>query len=213
MDPPKGDSTLDVPGLDDTLDVDLRLIPTSGGNGLGAKLLKRGLNYFHEALADYLLINPGATLKEISTYFGYTPSWICQVINNDMFQAYLSDRRQALNVSVAQSLPEKMKDADHLAVERLAKIVAETTDEKVAVDAADKILHRFGYAPNAKTGAQQQGGVFNQQNNFYLAPGDLAAAREKLVEVHNAETVQGGAGSAPSEVPALPATVHKEEKE
>jgi len=206
-----------VPGLDAApqgdLDIDLRLLPLGPRSGRGAELLKRGLNYFHEGLADYLLVNPGATLKEIGLYFGYTPSWMCQVINADLFQAYLAGRRNEVSMSVHRSLPEKMRDAGHLAIERLSEIVSSTNDERVAVDAADKILHRFGYAPNAKGGAQAQGNAIGQQNNFFLlSAGDLATAREKLIEGHDGKTIQSGAGSDGSEVPALPAPVYNSEE-
>lgn len=180
------------------------------GPARGAALLKRGLNYFHEGLADYLLVNPGATLREIGLYFGYSPSWICSVINADMFQAYLGERRKGITAGVAQSLPDKLKDAAHLATERLAEIVATTNDEKVAVDAADKILHRYGYAPNAKNGAQVP--AIGQQNNvFLITRDDLASARARLVEVHDGEKVQAGATGAGGEIPALQAPVYNQD--
>lgn len=177
----------------------------------GATLMKRGLNYFHEALADYLLINPGATLREIGSYFGYTPSWICQVVNSDMFQAYLGDRRKGITTGIDLSLPEKMRDAAAVAIERLVEIAGTTRDEELAVDASDKILARAGYGPNSKTGTSV---VNNTQNNtFLISRGDLAQARESFIQGHANGQVQASAERDAGEIPTLPATVHNSEEE
>lgn len=171
----------------------------------GKVLLSRGLDYFHEALADYLITNPGATLREIGAYFGYSPPWLSQVINTDMFQAYLAQRRVEINSAVAQGVPEKLRAAAHVAVERLAEVVATTGDEKLAVDAADKILARYGYGPGKTVGAQ--GPVIGTQNNvFLISSGDLAAGQASLIQAHG-QNIQGGNRGEGGQVHLLPTSV------
>lgn len=150
---------------------------------LAGPILKNGIKPVHEAFADYMLVNPGCTLRAMSAYFKYSPSWICQVINSDMFQAYFAQRRQGVVVSIAQDLPSRLAAAAHLATERVIEVLETSSDPELVIDAFDKVLHRHGYAPNAK-GMPGSGNTNIQNNVFYLAKEELAQAREKLINSH-----------------------------
>lgn len=166
---------------------------------VGQELLKRGLNDVHKAFADYMLINPGCTLREMSACFKYSVSWICTVINSDMFKAYFEGRRQGIDVSIAEDLPARLRAAAHLATERIIEVIEKTEDADTIIDSFDKVLHRYGYAPNAKTGAQAP--VIGQQNNvFYLSKEDHARAKEKLIGAHSEAPRQLEASLTPEEV-------------
>ena len=166
-------------------------------------LLKNGIKGIHEAFADYMLINPGCRLKEMSSVFGYTPAWICTVINSDMFKAYFAERRQGIVVAIAEDLPSKLAAAAHLATERIMEVVEKSEDGEMLIDAFDKILHRHGYAPNAK--GMQPAVINNTQNNtFFLTKNELAAAREKLVQSHVEVPVLENKGEPAGEL--MPAT-------
>lgn len=169
------------------------------------KILKRGLNDVHEAFADYLLLNPGCTLREMKQVFGYSISWISSVTTSDMFRAYLAQRRAGVEVVIANDLPARLKAAAALATERIIETLETTSDPDVIVDAFDKVMHRYGYAPNAKTGAQapQQ---MNVQNNFFLSKDDLAQARGALIEAHAGQPVLEGSVSVPSAGDPVPST-------
>ena len=82
-------------------------------------VLKNGIKGVHEAFADYMLVNPGCTLREMGAVFGYSIAWICTVINQDMFKAYFAERRGGINASIAEYLPTKLAAAAPLAPERL----------------------------------------------------------------------------------------------
>lgn len=162
-----------------------RGLPAEQRAAVTGPILKNGIKPVHEAFADYMLINPSCTLREMSVYFNYSVAWICQVINTDMFKAYMSERRAQINTFVAADLPAKLAAAGHLATERIIEVVEKSEDAPTLIDAFDKILHRLGYAPNAKGTGAAPSTVINQQNNvFYLQKDELAAAREKLVNAH-----------------------------
>lgn len=164
-------------------------------------VLKNGVNSFHEALADFILINPGATLREKAAHFGYTSAWICTVETSDMFKAYFAERRKGVNVVIANDLPSRLAAAANLATERMIEVLDKTQDSDTIIDAFDKILQRHGYAPKAASMNVQQNNV------FYLTPGDLAQARGTLIASHEpqkqieAETV-----------PVLPSPAQGEQK-
>lgn len=54
------------------------------------------ISYSHEAMIDLIVANPGISQNALANHFGYTPSWISQVITSDTFQAALAKRREAL---------------------------------------------------------------------------------------------------------------------
>lgn len=145
-------------------------------------ILKRGVQPVHKAFADYMLMNPGCTLREMGQVFNYSISWISQVTNSDMFKAYFEQRRQGIDCAIAADLPERLRAAACLATERVMEVLEKTNDADTIIDAFDKVLHRYGYAPNAKGVAQQA--VVQQQNVFFLDKGDFAQARQQLMQSH-----------------------------
>ena len=152
------------------------------------ELLKNGIKGIHEAFADYMLINPSCTLREMKAHFGYSVPWICTVINSDIFQAYFSQRRQGINAAVADDLPTKLRAAAHLAVERVMEVLEKTEDADTIIDSFDKVLHRHGYAPTSGT---NPGVVNNTQNVFMISREDLAASRVMLLEAHAPAPIEG----------------------
>lgn len=178
------------------VDIDLPIFSNEELAGMPARfalakgpILKNGIKGIHEAFADYMLINPGCTLRSMKAQFGYSVSWICTVINSDMFKAYFNQRRRGIEVTIAQDLPSRLQAAAALATERVIDIIETSGDQELVLDAFDKILHRAGFAPNSK-GAQGPT-VNNTQNNvFYLEKGQLDAARQLLVEAHKPKELE-----------------------
>ena len=148
--------------------------------------LKRGLSPTHEQMIEWCLQNPGGTLREMSAYFGgYSISWLSQICNSDMFKAALAERLGEIRAVVTLSIPQRMEALAAQVCERLGEVLTNTQDPELVVDTFDKVMHRYGYAPNAKTG--MQGGVVNnvQQNNvFYLTKDEFQKNREKLIGAH-----------------------------
>ena len=44
------------------------------------------LNTTHEMLMNWLVCNPEKSLRECADHFGYTQSWLSQIIHSDIFQ-------------------------------------------------------------------------------------------------------------------------------
>lgn len=75
-----------------------------------------------------------------------------------------------------------MMAATDIALEGLTRQLEKAEDPEFLLDAADKLLHRMGYAPaSARNPAGQ---IVNQttnvQNNITVSSSDLAAARDLL---------------------------------
>lgn len=137
-----------------------------------------GLSHTHEAVMNWMLMNPDRSLRECADHFGYTQSWLSTLIHSDIFQARLAERQEGIRVRIADSIPMKMRMAVDVGLEKLATKLEQTEDPEFILDATDKLLHRLGYAPaRSAAPAPGQGGTGNVQNNFFVSATDLAAAR------------------------------------
>lgn len=111
------------------------------------------LSSIHEALIDYMVINPHHGLKELASRFGYSATWISQITNSDLFKARLRDRRDAHFSRLSASLTEKIQAAADIGVERLGAMIEASGDPRFVKDATDNLLNRLGY------GVAKSGGV------------------------------------------------------
>ena len=141
------------------------------------------LNNAHEQMMLWVLENPGGTLREMSAVFGYTVPWLCQVVNSDMFKAAIAEKMGDLTATVMADIPTKLRGTAALAIERVTEVLQTTEDKELIVDAFDKVMHRYGYAPNSKNPGHGSGPVM-QQNNFFLTKDEFARARGALMESH-----------------------------
>ena len=148
------------------------------------------LSYSHDALINWLLVNPDRPLRDAAAYFGYTQAWISTIIHSDVFQAKLLTRQNAVFVQVSQSIPAKLGAAVNIALERMTEKLELCDDPKYLLDATDKLLHRMGYAPAAaRTPVGAPVIQTNTQiNNFTVSALDLEAAR-MMAQAANAKPV------------------------
>ncbi len=111
------------------------------------------LNHRHMLLAEYILANPAARLKEIAAAVGMSVSWVSIVTNSDIFREHLQRRNREISDVVHLSLQEKVAGVAHLAVEKLGEALENSQDPAFVLAAADKTLQRLGYGAK---GAQVQ---------------------------------------------------------
>lgn len=138
------------------------------------------LSTTHEMLMNWLVLNPEKSLRECSDHFGYSQSWLSQIIHSDIFQHALKEKQLAIGLRVADSIPARLRKAADIALDKLTDHLEKNEDPEFLLDATDKILHRMGYAPaSARNPAGPPSGNHIQQNVF-ISAGDLSAARELM---------------------------------
>lgn len=172
-----------------------------------SSILKRGMTPTHQMIGEWILQNPGGTLRAMGEHFGYSISWLSQVINTDMFKAYMAERMKDVQAAVTLDIPAQLRGVAQLSVEKIGQVLEKTEDPELIVDIFDKVMHRYGFAPNAKTGAQAQApGIGNQtnvQNNFFVSREDYERAQKMLVEQHTALPGPQVVELSGAEVPAV----------
>ena len=156
----------------------------------------KSVSHMHEAIMNWMLLNPGLPMRYCAQEFGVSQSWLSVLKNSNLFRARLAEKQKEVDVAVQEhviGLEEKMKGVAELGVERLAAMVEDSKDPKFLLDVTDKVLNRLGYGRPAP--APGQGAHINEQNNFYVtSSAELSRARDKI------------RGRAPPAVEVLPAT-------
>ena len=138
------------------------------------------LSHTHDAIINWLIINPQASLRECADFFGYTQPWLSSLLHSGLFQAALKERQEQVHMRVVASIPERLSVVAEVALDKLATEVANSENPNYILDAADRVLHRMGYAPaSARNPAGSPGMQVNQQNNLSVTinAADLAEAR------------------------------------
>lgn len=128
---------------------------------------------------DWMLENPGRSLRECAAFFGYSQPWISTVIHSDVFQAKLRERRDDIDAVIAADIPSKLRAVADIALERLADAVSKSDSPGFIHETADMVLNRLGYGP------QRGGGVTVNaapQVQFVISRDDLAQARGAIID-------------------------------
>jgi len=148
---------------------------------LGDRYQVQSRSITHDILIDWLIANPGrGQMTRCAAEFGFTNAWLSTLVHSDAFQAKLRDRKEEVFETVIVPLRDKIVGVADRAVEKLGEELEETSDPRLLLDVADKMLHKLGYAPKVNAAPAGTGVVNNTQiNNYAVSPGLLAAAREK----------------------------------
>jgi hypothetical protein len=67
------------------------LLPTTRGVPL-----VNGVNYTHKDIIDYVLTNPGISQNNVAAHFGYSASYLSQLMVSDAFQTEFASRREKM---------------------------------------------------------------------------------------------------------------------
>ena len=147
------------------------------------------LNHTHEQMLNWLLLNPDKSLREMADFFGYTQAWVSSIIHSDIFKAALKDRQIQVAALVGASIPEKLRRAADIGVEKLTAQIEKSENPDFILDATDKLLHRLGYAPQS---ARAPGGMVNGQGaartEINITVADLEAAQAIIASSARAQT-------------------------
>lgn len=71
-------------------------LPSESANAPPARVQLTKLRYSHEAMLDILIAEPWISQNELAERFGMSASWISTIINSDLFQSRLAERREQI---------------------------------------------------------------------------------------------------------------------
>lgn len=69
--------------------------PPSPAVGLAKPVIAK-IGYSHDAMIDLLIANPAISQNDLAAHFGYTASWVSQIMSSDAFQMRMAERREQI---------------------------------------------------------------------------------------------------------------------
>jgi len=125
--------------------------PTTG------KLAK--VNYTHTDMIDFILANPGVSQGQLAIRYGYSQSWVCNVMASDAWQAAMAARRAEIcDPTLVATMEERFRGITLLSLQRLQeKLEAPQVSDNVvlrAVELGAKAIGVGGNAPAPQVNAQ-----------------------------------------------------------
>lgn len=109
----------------------------------------KDLSYRHEAILDWLMLNPDKSQGDCARELGYTEAWLSQVINSNLFNLRLGMLQQEKREHGIFTIAEKLAGLASMAIEKTAKNVEVSADPAFVLSAAEIALKRLGYGPKA----------------------------------------------------------------
>lgn len=162
-----------------------------------APLLARGTNIVqlkelrpkHHAIMDFLLANPRESYSRVAAHFNVSPSWLSTVINSDIFQARLAQRRALMDQALNHNLTDRLST---IAEKSLGSLEDALEDEAVSVntqlDIAKLSLQALGFL--GKPASSPTVVVNNNTQNNTISVADDAIQRAHT-RIKDAATAHG----------------------
>ena len=113
-------------------------------NGVIAKI-----NYSHDAMINLIIADPGISQNAIAARFGYSATWVSQVMASDAFQARLAERsKELVDPQIRQSVELNFKAmvirSQELLMEKL-RAPAEMVPDQLVLRALELSSRAAGY--------------------------------------------------------------------
>jgi len=148
---------------------------------MGTLPVRPGLTTKHALVAEWLLLNPDAGLRECARALGYTKAWVAQVVASDSFQAYYAKRAQEVGQEAAFVLRARTQALQMLAVEHGIELFEQ---DKASERLTLEVLRSVMEVPPGN-GGPKQGGV-EQHVHLHISAADLAEARQLMSAARDA---------------------------
>jgi len=159
---------------------------------LSSTQLKNGVRAWHEELLEFLLVNPRASLTEISLYFNATPSWISIVKNSDAFRELWAKRRgehfNRVSINVSDRITALAEvTVDALTVKMENAIASDTATIDQLKEVGDMALKALGFGVKGLANVNIHNS--NATQNVFVDKNTLERAREARRMMQKEETL------------------------
>lgn len=113
------------------------------------------INYSHDGLINMILAHRGVTQNQLAAHFGYSASWISQIMSSDAFQARLAERAAeiedpTLRATVEEQIKGMLARSIEILKEKLSRPAAEVPDN-LALRSLELASRALGFGASEHT--------------------------------------------------------------
>jgi hypothetical protein len=144
-------------------------------NGFSAppRVQIKKITYTHDAMIDKLIEDPSMSQAALARHFGYTQSWISQILNSDAFRERLAERKDAVIDPVLRlSVEERIRGMVDQATQVIMRKLEEAPNASVAIKALTAGSQALGM------GQRGFGAAVVQNNYIAVVPPTAKSAAE-----------------------------------
>lgn len=113
------------------------------------------VTYTQDAMINLILANPAISQNQLAAHFGYTASWISQVIASDAFQQKLKERAaELIDPSILESIDNQFKGLVSRSLDILREKLNRPTNDipdQLALRTLELSSRALGYGARAET--------------------------------------------------------------
>lgn len=185
------------------------VVGTLGRSQTSYALEPKKFRWWWEAIIDWMICNPGLTMKDAAKEFNCTPQYLYMLTSSDVFNERYRERidakAKALNEQVVAKVSETALAAvgliaDRLELEKIKPVESRRIELEQLSTVSDRLLKSLGL------GAKQLGTVINNTNQTVIesgaSPAAVELARQTLQRVQKREVEE--AVEEPPPVPPSP---------
>lgn len=100
----------------------------------------------HDAIIDFVIVQPQATYREIAGQFNYTPEGIGIICRSDSFKARLEARKgELVDPIIKQNVEQRLEGLAHASIDILQRKLATSDDAKLALAVLDSSSKASAY--------------------------------------------------------------------
>lgn len=116
------------------------------------------VSYTHQDMIDFIIANPQVSQGALAARYGYSQSWICQVMQSDAWQSLAAKRRAELvDPALLSTIDERFRALTVRSLERLMeKLDAPQVSDNVVLKAVELGAKAMGVGGNAPPTAPPQ---------------------------------------------------------
>lgn len=159
--------------------------PSGAARGVGK------VHYTHAAMIDMIIADPCISQNQLASHFGYTASWVSQIISSDAFQVQLNARTaQMVDPVIQASIESRFKGLVSRSLEILAEKLngpSSNIPDNLALRALELSSRALGYGARPETKIE-----VNVTNHLdQLGENLVGLLKRKKMEVLEGEAVDG----------------------
>ena len=132
----------------------------------GPRQAIKKVNYSHDGMINLILTHRGISQNEIGAHFGYSASWVSQIMSSDAFQARLAERAAEIeDPTLRATAEENLKGVLHRSLELLKEKLnqpAAAIPDNLVLRSVELATRALGYGAKAdpNPGVQINGDVY-----------------------------------------------------